>query len=167
MSEGEDGCEAARRDALSRALIEEGDRLYGLALRTTRDPDLAADAVQEAFTSALEKGAAFRGDSALGTWLHRIVFNKSIDLLRRRRRYVALPEAEPEVLTQGDVRLAHAASWARPPEDLLLGAETRNALERALDALHDKYRSQYGLHPPTAPAIVVDVEEWRGWSAGA
>ena len=36
------------RAALSRTLVEEGDRLYALALRVTRDPDLAADAVQEA-----------------------------------------------------------------------------------------------------------------------
>src|SRR5207247_34043 len=42
------------RAALSRALVEEGDRLYGLAFRVTRDPDLAADAVQEAFASALD-----------------------------------------------------------------------------------------------------------------
>jgi RNA polymerase sigma-70 factor (ECF subfamily) len=166
MSEGDDGSEAARRDALSRALVEEGDRLYALALRTTRDPDLAADAVQEAFASALEKRAAFRGDSRLGTWLHRIAFNKSIDLLRRQRRYVPLPEEEPEVLTPEDVRLAHGASWARPPEDLLLGVETRGALERALDALTPLQRAVFELKEaegrPTG-----EVGEILGLSAGA
>mgnify|MGYP000196333860 CR=1 FL=1 len=59
MSPGPDGTEASRREVLSRALVEEGDRLYALALRTTRDPDLAADAVQEAFASALEKAEGF------------------------------------------------------------------------------------------------------------
>ena len=86
MTPGPDGTPASRREVLSRALVEEGDRLYALALRTTRDPDLAADAVQEAFASALEKADDFRGEARVGTWLHRIVFNKSIDLLRRRRR---------------------------------------------------------------------------------
>ena len=62
MTPGPDGAEASRREVLSRALVEEGDRLYALALRTTRDPDLAADAVQEAFASALEKADGFRGD---------------------------------------------------------------------------------------------------------
>ena len=78
----------------SRALVEHGDRLYALALRVTRDPDLAADALQEAFATALERAADFRGESSLGTWLHRIVYNKAIDLLRRRGRESALPDED-------------------------------------------------------------------------
>ena len=51
------------RALLYRALDEHGDRLYAFALRMTRDPDLAADAVQEAFTTALRKFDTFRGES--------------------------------------------------------------------------------------------------------
>ncbi len=145
MSPGPDGAEASRREVLSRALIEEGDRLYALALRTTRDPDLAADAVQEAFASALEKSDAFRGEARAGTWLHRIVFNKSIDLLRRRRRYQPLPEEESDELTPADDRLAHRGSWARPPDDVLLGVEAKAALERALEALTPLQRAVFEL----------------------
>jgi RNA polymerase sigma-70 factor (ECF subfamily) len=143
MSPGPDG--AARREALSRALVEEGDRLYALALRTTRDPDLAADAVQEAFAAALEKVEAFRGESRPGTWLHRIVFNKSIDLLRRRRRDTARAEDDPDELTAEDERLAHAPSWARPPDAVLLGAESRAALERAMADLTPLQRAVFEL----------------------
>jgi RNA polymerase sigma-70 factor (ECF subfamily) len=166
MSAAGDGAEAAHREALSRALVQEGDTLYALALRTTRDPDLAADAVQEAFTSAIEKGEAFRGDARLGTWLHRIVFNKSIDLLRRRSRYVPLPEEEPSELTPEDVRLAHGASWAQPPEDLLLGAETRAALERALEGLTPLQRAVFELKEAEGRPTQ-EVAEILGLSAGA
>ncbi len=38
-------------------------------------------------------------------------------------------------------------------------------LERLLGGLREKYRGQYGLHPPTGPAIVIDIERWVGWSA--
>jgi PPOX class probable F420-dependent enzyme len=38
-------------------------------------------------------------------------------------------------------------------------------LDPLLVALHDKYRDQYGLHPPRGPAIVIDVTRWVGWSA--
>jgi len=128
-----DGAEESRREALSRVLVEDGDRLYALALRTTRDPDLAADAVQEAFASALEKADDFRGESRWGTWLHRIVFNKSIDLLRRRRRYEPLPDEDSDRLTAEDERLARRASWTRAPDEVVWGAETRMAMERALE----------------------------------
>jgi RNA polymerase sigma-70 factor, ECF subfamily len=121
------------REGLARVLAEEGDRLYALALRVTRDPDLAAEAVQEAFTKALESLDTFRGESRPGTWLYRIVYTKSIDLLRRRRREQSLPEnedGEPEV-----ERSAETPVWSRPPDEILSGAEARAALEHAVDQL--------------------------------
>jgi RNA polymerase sigma-70 factor (ECF subfamily) len=145
MTPGPDRGPASLREVLSRALVEEGDRLYALALRTTRDPDLAADAVQEAFASALEKAEGFRGESRFGTWLHRIVFNKSVDQLRRRRRHQPLSDEEPDELTPDDERLAHSPSWARPPDDVLVGAEARAALDRALDDLTPVQRAAFEL----------------------
>jgi RNA polymerase sigma-70 factor, ECF subfamily len=133
------------RAALTRALVEEGDRLYALAFRVTRDPDLAADAVQEAFASSLDHVDGFRGEARLSTWLHRIVFTKSIDLLRRRRREEPLLQEEAEELTAEDLRLGHGSSWARPPDELLLGKETRAALERALGKLTPLQRAVFEL----------------------
>lgn len=134
---------AAGREALARALAEEGDRLYALALRVTRDPALAADAVQEAFVTALEHQDEFRGEAKHSTWLHRIVFTKSIDQLRRRGRETSLPEGE-EPPAEGDEPL-RAPSWARPPDEILLGAETREALERALGELPPVQRAIFEL----------------------
>jgi RNA polymerase sigma-70 factor (ECF subfamily) len=122
------------REALSRALVDQGDRLYSLALRVTRDPDLAADAVQEAFASALERAGDFRGEASLGTWLHRIVYNKAIDLLRQRGKETALPDEE-SVVPGADDDLARSPSWSRPPDEILLGAEAVAALERAVGEL--------------------------------
>jgi RNA polymerase sigma-70 factor (ECF subfamily) len=162
VSPGPDGADATRREALSRALVEEGDRLYALALRTTRDPDLAGDAVQEAFASALEKADDFRGESRWGTWLHRIVFNKSIDLLRRRRRYEPLPDEDSDRLTAEDERLARRASWTRAPDEVVWGAETRMAMERALDDLTPLQRAVFELkeaeeRPTSEVAEILDL----------
>ena len=60
------------------------DRLWAVALRTVCDPEEAADALQDAMVSAFRRAADFRGDSAVTTWLHRIVVNASLDRLRRR-----------------------------------------------------------------------------------
>ncbi|GIL34723.1 RNA polymerase sigma factor SigM [Phycicoccus sp. DTK01] len=61
------------------------DRMYAVALRTTGQRELAADAVQEAFISAFRRADAYRGDAAVTTWLHRIVVNACLDRLRREK----------------------------------------------------------------------------------
>jgi RNA polymerase sigma-70 factor, ECF subfamily len=61
------------------------DRMWSVALRTLRDPDEAADAVQDAALSAFRRADTFRGDAAVTTWLHRIVVNACLDRIRRRK----------------------------------------------------------------------------------
>ena len=74
------------------------DRAYGLALRITRSREDAADAAQEAFVRAWLALPRFRGDSAFGTWLHRIVARRSLDRAlaaqSRRRRETVLEDAD-------------------------------------------------------------------------
>ncbi len=60
------------------------DRLWAVAIRTLGDPEEAADALQDAMISAFRRAGSFRGDSAVTTWLHRIVVNASLDRIRRR-----------------------------------------------------------------------------------
>jgi RNA polymerase sigma-70 factor (ECF subfamily) len=60
------------------------DRLWAVAIRTLGDPEEAADALQDAMISAFRRASSFRGDSAVTTWLHRIVVNAALDRMRRR-----------------------------------------------------------------------------------
>ncbi len=71
-------------DAFSRLFLRHRDRLWAVALRTACDPEDAADALQEAMISAFRRAGHFRGESAVTTWLHRIVVNAAVDRLRRR-----------------------------------------------------------------------------------
>lgn len=68
------------------------DRMWAVALRTTRDPEMAADAVQDAFISAFRRAGSFRGDSQVTTWLHRIVVNACLDRLRKVKPTVDLDD---------------------------------------------------------------------------
>ncbi len=67
------------------------DQLWAVALRTTGNPEDAADAVQEALISAMRHAASFRGDAKVSTWLHRIVVNACLDRLRRRAAHPTSP----------------------------------------------------------------------------
>ena len=60
------------------------ERLWAVAIRTLGDPEDAADALQDAMVSAFRRASSFRGDSAVTTWLHRIVVNACLDRMRRR-----------------------------------------------------------------------------------
>ena len=69
-------------------------RLWAVAVRTLRDPEDAADALQDALVSAYRGAASFRGDSAVTTWLHRVVVNACLDRLRVLRSRAAEPLPE-------------------------------------------------------------------------
>lgn len=76
---------AGHPEAFAELFRRHQDRMWAVALRTTGDREMAADAVQEAFLSAFRKAGSFRGDSQVTTWLHRIVINTCLDRLRRIR----------------------------------------------------------------------------------
>jgi RNA polymerase sigma-70 factor (ECF subfamily) len=82
-----------------RALSELYDRyqaqMYGLAMRITRDPALAQDAVQEAFVGVWRNAARYAaGRSTVRTWMLSIAHHRAIDIVRRRRPTSALPETD-------------------------------------------------------------------------
>jgi RNA polymerase sigma-70 factor (ECF subfamily) len=72
-------------------LYRENERkVFGLCFRMASDPALAEELTQDVFVRAWQKLTTFRGDSAFGTWLHRLAVNVVIERFRaegtRRRR---------------------------------------------------------------------------------
>jgi RNA polymerase sigma-70 factor, ECF subfamily len=66
-------------------------QLHRLARLTTRTPEDAEDALQDAMLSAHRGAGSFRFDAAVGSWLHRIVVNACLDRLRRAKAHRAVP----------------------------------------------------------------------------
>ena len=62
-------------------------RVYNHCLRLTGSDADALDLMQEVFLGVYRSLNTFRGDSKFSTWLFRIVHNKSVDAIRRRRSY--------------------------------------------------------------------------------
>ena len=107
-------------DAFATLVRRHRDRLWAVALRTLGDREEAADAVQDALISAYRAAGRFRGDSAVTTWLHRIVINACLDRVRRAqaRPTVELPPLEiaaPEL--DIDTALDVHGALARLPAD--------------------------------------------------
>ena len=108
-------------DAFAEIVRRHRDRLWAVALRTVGDREDAADALQDALLSAYRAAERFRGDSAVTTWLHRIVVNACLDRMRRRqsRPTVPLPETDvtPAPAADRDTALVVREALATlPPE---------------------------------------------------
>src|SRR4029078_5247499 len=70
-------------------------RLEAVARLILRDPDLARDAVQEAYLRALRDLPGLRDRGRFEAWLHRLTVNASLDAVRRRRRRAIEVELTP------------------------------------------------------------------------
>ena len=79
---------AGDRYAFEELFIRHHRRLHRLARLTSRSPEDADDALQDAMLSAHRAARSFRHDAAVSSWLHRIVVNACLDRLRRNKTHV-------------------------------------------------------------------------------
>ena len=119
--------------AFGRLVERHQDRAYAVALRITRSPADAAEAVQEALVRCWKALPAFRGDASFPTWLHRVVARVALDraeaLATRRAREVG-PEAALE--EPADAPVERDPAMARRLERLLV---TLSPAQRAVVTL--------------------------------
>jgi RNA polymerase sigma-70 factor (ECF subfamily) len=76
--------EVAAYESLYRAHV---GRVHALCLRMCRERNEAEELVQDVFVRVWERLGSFRGESAFGTWLHRVAVNTVIESLRAKGRW--------------------------------------------------------------------------------
>jgi len=122
-------------DAFAALYRSHGARVYALCLRLAGDEAGAVELTQDVFVRAWEALPRFRGESALGSWLHRIAVNVALMRGRSDRRRLA------RVALSEDVGL-HEDTPSVAPRDV----ESAVDLERALRALPPGARAAFVLH---------------------
>jgi len=123
--------ERARRGdsrAFERLYREHSGRVYGLCLRMTRNPDAAADCVQDAFIKAWKALPRFEARSSFSTWLHRIAVNT---VLEKRRG----PANSELVVEDPTVNEEPVMVFDTPVEEEELEAAIESLPQGARDAL--------------------------------
>jgi RNA polymerase sigma-70 factor (ECF subfamily) len=126
-------------EAFGLLFVRHRERLWAVALRTLGDQEEAADALQDAMISAFRRASDFRGESAVTTWLHRIVVNACLDRIRRRAARPAasgMDEQTLDVLAQGSA-LADPGIDKDTALDVLAALRTLGPDQRAALVLVD------------------------------
>jgi len=123
--------QAADSSAFEKLYRANADKVYGLCLRMTGNVSEAEDCVQEAFIQAWNKLDKFRGDSAFGTWMHRVAVNVVLGRMRKSRR------------EQDRIR---AVSDVAPPLATIADDGELRDLEQAINELPSGARHVFVLH---------------------
>lgn len=128
--------ERARRgdDSAHRALYDTHvEHIYRLTYRLTGVEHLARDVTQDTFVRAFASMDGFRGDSAFGTWLHKIAVSLSLNEIRRSKR---------ERARNAPLDDAMALSRSAPHSDPVM----REKLMKAVNDLPEGCRTVFMMH---------------------
>jgi RNA polymerase sigma-70 factor (ECF subfamily) len=146
-------------DAFERLYHLHAPAIHSLARRMLGDENAAREMVQDIFVRAWERLGSFRGESALGTWLHRVVVNHILNQLRVAKRDVArFIDEEPEdgapaaPASSVDERIDLDSAIARLPA----GARAAFVLHDIQGYAHDEIARMLGLAPGT-----IRAQLWR------
>jgi RNA polymerase sigma-70 factor, ECF subfamily len=140
---------AGDHDAFGVLFARHRDRLWAVALRTTGNPDDAADGLQDGMVAAYRRAGSFRGEAQVTTWLHRVVVNACLDRLRamKVRRAEPLPDDLEEYGDRGS--RASSTEASDDPAEASVRSDERRRVHEALRSLPVDQR---------AAIVLVDLE---------
>ena len=107
--------------------------MYNVGYRITGNEADAEDVLQEAFISAFRNLESYRGDASFGSWIKKIVINKAINLLKKRKLEM-MPEGE-------DLEMP-----AEEPGDEYMPELSVDRVRQTIQQLPDGYRSVLSLY---------------------
>ena len=150
----------ARLQAGDEAAVQElterySARIFQLAMRHMKNREDAEEVTQDVLMKVHRKVGAFRGDSALSSWIYRITFNTAMSRLRNNKAGRAADQERDRALaaSAGDEERPsaprHPADWSRMPDEQLLRTELRQAVAEAIEELPEIYR---------APVVLRDIQ---------
>jgi RNA polymerase sigma-70 factor (ECF subfamily) len=108
--------------------------MFNICVRMLNSKEEAEDLLQESFTDAFMKLHSFRYESSFGAWLKRIVVNKCINAINKRKVDLVFPENPVEPGTD-DEEVDYAG----------IAFDVRR-IHRAVEELPDGYRVIFSLY---------------------
>lgn len=126
-------CRAGEREAFYKVYKLYAKAMYNVSLRITGREDEAEDVLQESFVSAFRNLHNFRADASFGAWLKKIVVNRAINALKKKRMET-LPDNEDWDVGEEEPELEYGNGL------------TVERVTKAMSQLPDGYRSVLSLY---------------------
>lgn len=129
------GCQVNDRKAQLQVYKLYYKAMFNTAIRIVNDSAQAEDIMQESFLEAFRQIGNYRQEASFGTWLKRIVINKSIDEIRKAKDVISIDDADVEMADQNE------------DEDYIQVLSTRvEEIRKAIHALPDSHRIILSLY---------------------
>jgi len=127
-------------NAFNHLVLVHQEMAFNLAYRMLGDPDLAADATQNAFISAYKALPGYRGGS-FKSWVMRIVSNTCLDEIRRQKRRPTTPLEPYDLESEEEIE---SPAWLKDdnpsPEEVLESSELEAAIQNCLQSMSHDFR---------------------------
>lgn len=130
-----------------------GDKIYGLALRITRNPSDAEEILQEVLIALIKVLDRFRRESKFSTWLYRIAVNISYKHIRTEKKKYEKESSFEDYVSydrDGAINGVQIKDWSDRPDEELQRRKGIEAVENAVSELPELYKIVFHLR---------DVEE--------
>ncbi|NOR28774.1 MAG: sigma-70 family RNA polymerase sigma factor [Lutibacter sp.] len=126
------------------------DYLYNYTISRINNQDLAKDIVQDTFVAALKAKENFQGKASERTWLISILKRKIIDHYRKINSAKGKAEVKMNFYTDGDregewIEERVPSSWDNEIEKDINNTELKEALEKCIGALPEKYEMVFRM----------------------
>lgn len=135
------------REAFRQFVHHHQKDVYRLAFRFLSAQQDAEDITQEVFIDAFKSLSSFRKESSLSTWLYRITVNRSLNFVKKNRKYIetrSLDFRSDE--TDHKFKIDLAADYSYDPSVRIERAEKRELINRAISSLSENQKTAFVLH---------------------
>ncbi|MEX2270777.1 MAG: sigma-70 family RNA polymerase sigma factor [Vicinamibacterales bacterium] len=126
-----------------------GPMIHQLAFRYMKSWEDAEEVAQDVMMKVIRRIDAFRGDSALSSWIYRITFNTAMSRLRNSKYSRPREVRQSDLATDATTGPFDVPDWSGLGDESVMRAELRRALAKALTELPDVYR---------VPVVLRDIQ---------
>jgi len=135
-------------NAFNEIVSRYANKIYGFALRITRNSSDAEEVFQEVFLTLTKRLDTFRGESKFSSWLYRVTVNASYMYLRSQKKHesnISLENYYPYDEKGTLMGRVMEKDWSSRPDIIIFSNEALKIIDKSINELPESYRTVFHL----------------------